>query len=91
MPSTKALILSLFLITMASIQDALGAHGDHHHTGSEIRRLGRHPSRGAAGQFLKSGEQAISYQVFIGIPSASQVTPMTISCSAPPPKYLLLE
>ena len=79
MPSTKFLILSLFLITIASIQDALGAHEDHHRTGSEIRRLGRHPSRGGADRFLKGGEQANSYQVFIGIPSASQVTPMTTS------------
>ena len=78
MPSTKALILGLFLITIASIQDALGAHGNHHLTGSEIRRLGRHTSRGAAGQSLKGGEQANSFLVFIGIPSASQVTPMTI-------------
>ena len=66
--------LSILLITIASIQGALSAHGGHHPTGSEIRRLRKHSSRSAIGKFLKGVEQEKSYHVFIGIPSASQVT-----------------
>ena len=79
-------LLSILLITAASIEGALSAHGDHHPTGSEIRRLRKHSGRSAAGKFLKGVEQKASHHVFIGIPSASQVTPIPPSAWAPPPR-----
>ncbi|CAK0786752.1 hypothetical protein CVIRNUC_009966 [Coccomyxa viridis] len=65
-------LVSILLITIASIQIAFCAHGGHHAIGSEIRRLRKHSSRSAVGKFLKGVEQTPSYHVFIGIPSASQ-------------------
>ena len=66
----------VLLITIMGIQSALSAHGNRHPTGSEIRRLRQHSSRSIAGKHLKGVELKTSDHVVIGIPSASQVTPM---------------
>ena len=73
----KQIIRTLLVLwtTIASIQCALSVRGDHHLAGSAIGRLRRLSPPTTAGLTFTSVKLETSCLLFIGVPSASQVTP----------------